>query len=153
MFQLPPTTLVNRVIPKNAFDNYTSSKQKRLFTEKLAKIKWENKLSAQTINLGGKDVKEIQIFSVALKEKEQFGDILQIIDRSIPYPIIFVVTCEDLRMISLSKKHAHPTNENIAVIDWTFTSDWFTANKNPYQVEPQTKSRLCFQRPLFSAFR
>jgi len=134
MFQLPPTTIVNKVIPKNAFDNYTSSKQKRMFTDKVAKIKWENKLSASTINLGGNEVEEIQIFSIVLKEKDQIGDLLQIIDRSIPYPIIFLVTYGEETMISLAKKHPHPTNENTAVIDWTFTSAWVEKTNNPYRL-------------------
>ncbi|MGD9929589.1 MAG: DUF4391 domain-containing protein [Mangrovibacterium sp.] len=150
MFQLPPTTIVNKVIPKNAFDNYTSSKQKRMFTDKVAKIKWENKLSASTINLGGNEVEEIQIFSIVLKEKDQIGDLLQIIDRSIPYPIIFRITHDDETMISLAKKHPHPTNENTAVIDWIFTSGWFVNSENPYQLNLKQSldfifNDLCFQ--------
>lgn len=150
MFQLPPTTIVNKVIPKNAFDNYTSSKQKRMFTDKVAKIKWENKLSASTINLGGNEVEEIQIFSIVLKEKDQIGDLLQIIDRSIPYPIIFLVTYGEETMISLAKKHPHPTNENTAVIDWTFTSAWVEKTNNPYRLNLKQSldfifNDLCFQ--------
>ncbi|WP_430971640.1 DUF4391 domain-containing protein [Sunxiuqinia rutila] len=150
MFQLPQTTIVNKIIPKNAFDNYTSSKQKRMFTDKVAKIKWENKLSATTINLEGNEVEEIQIFSISLKEKDQIADLLQIIDRSIPYPIIFLVTHGEEAMISLSKKHPHPTNENTAVIDWTFTSAWFDKAKNSYQLNLRQSldfifNDLCFQ--------
>ncbi|WP_299581695.1 DUF4391 domain-containing protein [uncultured Sunxiuqinia sp.] len=150
MFQLPQTTIVNKVIPKNAFDNYTSSKQKRMFIDKVAKIKWENKLSATTINLEGIEVEEIQIFSICLKEKDQIADLIQIIDRSIPYPIIFLVTHGEEAMISLAKKHPHPTNENTAVIDWTFTSAWFDKAENPYQLNLRQSldfifNDLCFQ--------
>ncbi|MDZ7847390.1 MAG: DUF4391 domain-containing protein [Owenweeksia sp.] len=34
--------------------------------------------------------------------------------------------------ISTSKKHPHPANEDNAVIDWTFKTDWFAISDNPY---------------------
>lgn len=39
-FSLPPFTYVNRAIPKNAFDPYTGTKEKKEFVEKVDKIRW-----------------------------------------------------------------------------------------------------------------
>ena len=33
-FNLPASTIVNRFIPKNAFDDYTNTKQKKKFVER-----------------------------------------------------------------------------------------------------------------------
>jgi hypothetical protein len=122
--QLPKPTLVNRVIPKNAFDSYCTHQQRRLFTEKIEKIRWTNKLAWETINLPGNEIKEIQCFEIELRQKDGIEEALRIIDRAIPYPILFKLTLVDLRKWVISKKHPNPTNEDNAVIDWTFESEW-----------------------------
>ena len=123
-FELPKSTIVNRFIPKNAFDDYTNSSQKKKFTDTIDKITWLNKLSKDTINLDGSDVKEIQIFEIKLKSKEIIQALLNIIDKSIPYHIIFVVSFGEETYLSTSKKHNHINNESTAVIDWNFISEW-----------------------------
>lgn len=123
-FELPKSTIVNRFIPKNAFDDYTNSSQKKKFTDVIDKITWLNKLSKDTINLDGNDVKEIQIFEIKLKTKEKIQPLLNIIDKAIPYHIIFIVSFGEEIYLSTAKKHNHVNNENSAVIDWNFASEW-----------------------------
>ena len=123
-FDLPDKVKVNRVVPKNAFDSFTNSKQKQMFTDLIKRITWSYKLSETTTNLPAKEVKEIQIFFVELKQKEKVQALLDIIDKSIPYPIIFLVNYEGNYYFSTSTKHPHPVYENISVIDWTFNSEW-----------------------------
>ena len=69
-FNLPHQTIVAKNVPKNAFDIYTNSQQKKLFVDVVEKIKWTNKLSKETINLEGKEINEIQIFQIELRKKE-----------------------------------------------------------------------------------
>src|SRR5690606_41307343 len=135
LFSLPHTAKVNRVIPKNAFDSYTTAKQKKLFTELIARITWTHKLSPDTINLEAKDIKEIQVFKIELKVKQEIQPVLDIIDKSIPYNIIFVVEHDTMIYISTSSKHPHPINEDNAVIDWTFKTDWFQPSQNKYTLQ------------------
>lgn len=133
-FNLPKQTQVNKSIPKNAFDSYINSKQKKLFVDIIERIRWTNKLSVETINLEGKEISEIQIFQVTLRKKENIEKLLEIIDKSIPYHIIFVLNFEDQVKISVAQKHLHPTNENNAVIDWTFKSEWLNKDLIKYQL-------------------
>lgn len=133
-FQLPPTTNVQRIISKNNFDSYTNTKQKKLFTDKITRITWNQKLSTETVNLEFNEIKEIQIFTIELKVKEEISPVLDIIDKAIPYHIIFIVRYQDHIYISTSKKHSNPTNENSSVIDWTFKSNWFPGIKSKYQL-------------------
>ena len=123
-FNLPKQTQVNKSIPKKSFDVYINSKQKKMFVDIIDKIKWTNKISTETINLEGKEISEIQIFQVALRKKENIKVLLEIIDKSIPYHIIFVLTYENEVMLSVSQKHLHPTNVNNTVVDWTFKTEW-----------------------------
>lgn len=134
LFNLPLRTKVGRVIPKNAFDEYTNTKQKKEFTDYIQRITWTNKLSKDTINLDGRDVQEIQVFRVELKLKTDITKVLEIINKAIPYHIVFWVEFNNHAYITTAAKHPHPTNDNISVIDWTFTSDWFEKNKNSYML-------------------
>jgi len=124
MFTLPTSTIVNRVIPKSAFDKFSDSRQKRLFIDKVNKIRWLNKLSVDTINLVGVEVKEIQLIEIELRQKDLIPDLLKIIDKAIPYHILFILKYGDLYLLSASQKHIHPGNENLSVIDWTFSTGW-----------------------------
>tara|TARA_R110002096_G_scaffold21043_8_gene68822 strand:+ start:50708 stop:51364 length:657 start_codon:yes stop_codon:yes gene_type:complete len=131
-FNLPSRTKVGRVVPKNAFDEYTNTKEKKLFTDCIQRISWTHKLSTDTVNLDAKDIQEIQVFKVELKLKSDILKILEIINKSIPYHIVFWVEHYQEAYISTASKHPHPTNEDVSVIDWTFTSDWFNKENNSY---------------------
>jgi hypothetical protein len=134
ILELPLKSRVNKVVPKNAFDDYTNSSQKRKFTEVISKLTWLNKLSFETVNIKGKDIKEIQVFQVDLKKPEGFGDVLQVIDKAIPYHIVFCIYFKEQLMFSASQKHLNPTNEDMAVVDWSFTSKWMDKSDNSYKL-------------------
>jgi hypothetical protein len=135
LFILPPSTRVSRVIPKNAFDSYVSNRQKRLFTDLVSKIVWTHKISPETVNLESKSISEIQLFRIELKTDQEFKPVLELIDKAIPYQIIFAVTFGEQALISTSVKHAHPVKPEQSVIDWTLKSDWFMASTNPYSIQ------------------
>jgi hypothetical protein len=132
IFSLPPTTIVDRVIPKNKFHHYTNTKQKKILSEIVSRIVWTHKLSPETVNLEGKDIKEIQVFQVELKAKDDIQPLLDIIDKAIPYSIVFVVEYNGHIFLSTSPKHAHPANEDNAVIDYTFKTKWFLPEEKQY---------------------
>lgn len=140
MFNLPRSTEVDKIIPKNAFDAFTSTKQKKAIAEKLLRIKWIHKLSSDTTNLRGREIEEIQVFDIELKEKTDIKDLLVLINKAIPYPIIFIVRFEELLHLSTSPKHINPNKENSAVIDYTFNSGWI--NKNEFNFKIDLKNSL-----------
>jgi len=150
MFALPHTTIVNRAVPKNSFDAYTNSKQKKLLSTHIDKIRWSNKLSTQTIKLEGKDIQEIQLFNIYLKQKDAVEEVLTIIDKSIPYHIIFALIFNEEVMFSAAQKHLHPTIDNVSIIDWRFTSPWVQADDIQYQLHLKNSlddvfTDFCFQ--------
>lgn len=132
LFKLPSRTKVGRIIPKNAFDKYTNTKQKKIFTDYIQRITWTHKLSTDTVNIATKVIQEIQVFKVELKQKSDILKILEIITKAIPYHIVFWVEHNQEAYISTASKHPHPTNEDVSVIDWTFTSDWFNKENHSY---------------------
>ena len=133
IFDLPKSTDVNKNVPKNAFDQYSNTNQKKLFKDQIQRITWTHKLSEQTVNLESKNIKEIQIFKVELKSKIKIAKILNTIDKAIPYHIAFWVQYNEYAYLSTSCKHNHPINDNMSVIDWVFSSDWFKARDSEYE--------------------
>ena len=132
VFDLPYSTEVNKVVPKNAFETYSSPKQKKQFTELVQKITWLNKLSVDTTNLNSIEIKEIQIFHFELKSKQKIDSLITVVDKAIPYPIVFIISMENEFYISTSKKHLHPLNEDNAIIDWRFESEWILKDENKF---------------------
>ena len=134
VFKLPATTIVNKVVPKNLFDSYTTVKQKKLFADLIQRITWTHKLAHDTVNLEAKEIKEIQVFKVELKSLDRVDSLLAIIDKAIPYNIIFIVAFQENMYLSTSVKHPHPVNADNAVVDWTFKTNWFPAEDNKYNL-------------------
>jgi hypothetical protein len=149
MFELPETTVVNRVIPKNSFEKYATASQRKQFTEYVQKIIWLNKLSEETTNLQGNEIKEIQVFLIELKQKQKIDGILSVIDKAIPYPIIFSIRYDSIYYCSVSQKHAHPLNDNNAIIDWTFRTDWLDISKKHLSIILKKNLEAVFENICF----
>lgn len=123
-FTLPASTVVGRAIPKNSFDAYMSSAQKRLLGGQIERLRWTHKLSTDTINLPGLSLKEIQFFEVTLRDPNKISALLDVIDRAIPYPIVFTLQFGDQISWRVAVKHPNPVNQDNAVIDWIFAGAW-----------------------------
>lgn len=134
VFDLPPATEFGKVVPKNAFDKYTNSKQKKMMSDSIQRIRWINKLSPKTTNLPSKHIEEIQVFFVELKYKNDIPTILNIIQRVIPYHIVFILQYEEEIKISTAAKHLNPSLKDTAVLDFTLESSWYYQNENTLQI-------------------
>lgn len=98
LFNLPKTCLVDKTIPKSKFftKNLINYKLKEKFTLQISKIIWKYKLSCNTLNISFTDkIKEIQIFEIKLKQKIIPKNILKIINKSIPYTILYHFKFDD----------------------------------------------------------
>lgn len=98
MITLPKECIVDKFIPKKTFYEKVniSNSLKQEFIEKLEKITWKYKVSESNINVSKTDsVEEIEIFEILLKEKYNSKNILKVITKEIPYPILFVVKYND----------------------------------------------------------
>ncbi len=73
-----------------------SAELKRLFTEQICVIYWRNKISPSTVNLAaGETVTEIEVFEIRLNHPGLDKRVLHLIDREIPYHILFLLMHED----------------------------------------------------------
>ena len=94
MLELPKSTVFGRRIPKQKFyDNLNVNAQlKRVFVEQINLITWRNKIAPTTLNIPkGESVSEIEVIAIQLNQRELDKRILPLIDKEIPYHILFLL--------------------------------------------------------------
>lgn len=117
---LSKNAIVNKVIPKQAFYSRLSisNKLKNEFIDKIQRITWLYKLSEKTLNISKtKNVEEIQIFQIELKERDIPKNVLKLIDKAIPYPILFIFKFEQEQVFGISLKKG-------GVLENYYFSEW-----------------------------
>ncbi len=90
--KLPRAAFVNKFIPKNKFYEKAavSAKLQKEFVDKIQKITWKYKLAESTVGITKTDnVTEIQIFEIELKEQVIPKNVLKVIEKAIPYQILY----------------------------------------------------------------
>lgn len=98
MIDLPRSTVFNRRIPKQKFYENLSvtAELKRIFVEQINMIYWRNKISPTTVNIAaGETVAEIEVIEIRLNQPSLDKRVLQLIDREIPYHILFLLVYEE----------------------------------------------------------
>jgi hypothetical protein len=98
MLNLPESTAFGKRISKQKFyDNLTVTPQLRqVFVEQISLITWRNKIASSTLNIAeGEAVKEIEVIAIRLNQKELDRRVLPLIDKEIPYHILFFLEYGD----------------------------------------------------------
>lgn len=94
----PSTTIVHKRISKKTLYEQAeiNSATKNLFSEQIDSIFWEHKISKDTANVEtGQKIKEIVVIKIILSAPQIDTSILKIINKAIPYPILFLVNYQD----------------------------------------------------------
>lgn len=118
MFDLPASARVDRIIPKTKFYERTqiSTAIRDEFTGIIGRITWLYKISQSTMNIPAADtVEELQIFFIELKTKDIPVKALSVVDKAIPYPILYTLehgndTCYVIQH-KLDSKHRYYKTE------------------------------------------
>jgi len=95
---LPHNAIVNKFVAKTKFYEKASlsSKLQNEFINKIQEITWKYKLAENTIGISKTDkVTEIQVFEIELKEQIIPKNILKVIDKAIPYQILYQFVYKD----------------------------------------------------------
>ncbi len=134
---LPEKALVNKKIPKNKFyEKLQAGKSlKSRFVRQVDHIVWKYKLSRDTINISPtKEIEEIQVFEVHLKEKALAREVLDCIDRAIPYPILFVLIYMDEYQLGVAYKQRSKQHEDKSTVDSYYFSDWYDHSTEVFEI-------------------
>ena len=127
MLDFPKSTVFNKRIPKKKFYEKlsVSSNLEQQFMKEIDTIYWKNKLSPETLNISaGTNVTEIEVFEITLKEQSISKNIIEVIDREIPYYLVFVLRHKDLGQIWISFKEDSKSREGKFKVDSYYKTDW-----------------------------
>jgi len=118
--KLPENAYVNKFIAKSKFYERAtlSTKLQNEFIKKIQKITWRYKLAEDTIGISKTEkVTEIQIFEIELKEQVIPKNVLKVIDKTIPYQILYIFTYKDNFAYGITLKENSVT-QNYYFSEW-----------------------------------
>lgn len=131
IYEYPKKTKFGKMVAKSKIYKHAnaSSALKDKFKAQIDKITWSYKLAPETLNLNASDsVSEIQIFDVKVKIQNVSEELLRVIDKVIPFPIIFQLYYEDKIKIKAAYKRPSDADSSKWVIESYFESEWLDAD-------------------------
>ena len=134
MFGFPASTEFGKRIPKQKFyENIDiTPDQKRLFIKQIHSICWQCKLAATTLNLAaGSTVTEVEVFGLELNAPELDETLLRLIDKAIPYHILYILTYDSRAQAWIGYKD---TSGGSAAIRYYHT-DWIPEDELQFRVD------------------
>ena len=138
MLSLPKSTEFNRRIPKQKFyENLSVTPElKRVFVDQISVIYWRNKLAATTLNVGqGERVTEVEIFEMKLNQPSIDTKVLQLIDKEIPYHILYLLEYHGEYQAWIGYKEPSAAKADIFKVNSYYNTDWTTLDKLPLRMD------------------
>lgn len=137
MLALPSTTAYGRRIPKQKFyDHLSVSPQlRRVFIDQIAAIIWRNKISADTANITmGDTVTELEVLEIQLTSEQLDSAVLRLIDREIPYHILFVLTHDGRAQAWIGYKEAAQGGSSAFKVTAYYHTRWMSEDELTLQM-------------------
>ena len=145
MLKLPERTYYNKRIPKNKFYEKlkVKSKLEKQFSTEIESVYWKHKLAPDTLNISaGKNVQEIEIFEINLRQQGISSSIIETIDREIPYHILFVLRYQESAQLWISFKESSKNREGKFKVASYYCTDWLKAEELTLSVEGLTLDKV-----------
>ena len=136
--EFPKSTEFNKRISKQRFyDNLSvTSELKQLFVQQILTIYWRNKIAPSTVNIeAGKEVVEIEIFQLKLNQQNLDLKVLELIDKGIPYHILFLLEYNGLFQACIGYKEIDNTQSNSFKMHNYYQTNWLTIEQLNLQIE------------------
>ena len=138
MINLPKSTEFNKRIPKQKFYeklNVTPT-LKRSFIDQIKTVIWRNKIAESTLNISpGKTVTEIEIFEIQLNSSELDTDVLKLIDKEIPYHIVFILSFDGKYQAWTAYKEEAASGNSAFKVDTYYHTEWIEEEKLPLKAD------------------
>ena len=138
MINLPKSTEFNKRIPKQKFYeklNVTPA-LKRSFIDQIQTVIWRNKIAESTINIApGKTVTEIEIFEIQLNSSELDTDVLKLIDKEIPYHIVFILSFDGKYQAWTAYKEEAASGNSAFKVDTYYHTEWVAEEELPLKAD------------------
>ena len=103
---LPKSTEINKFVAKTNFYKRANITPKihNFIEQQVDRITWANKVAPTTMNISSGEVVEFQVFYIQLKTPDLDNIVPIFIQKSVPYPILFVISGpRGVRVIAVTK--------------------------------------------------
>ena len=103
---LPKSSEINKFVAKTNFYKRANITPKihDFIEQQLDRITWVNKVAPTTMNISSGDVVEFQVFHIQLKTPDLDNVVPIFIQKSVPYPILFVISgARGVRAVAVTK--------------------------------------------------
>lgn len=127
LYNFPSSAFFGKSIPKEKIYAHAavSNRTKEYFIKDVKKITWSYKLAPETINLPArKGVSEIQALTIELKTGRLRPEVLRTIDRTIPSPILFILSFENQSRYAAAYKRRSEADNSKWVVSAYFETVW-----------------------------
>ena len=131
LYQFPKKAAFGRAVAKNKIYERAgvNTKLKARFVNDINTIVWAYKLAPQTINIpASPDVQELQVFTLDLKVPDLSVEVLEVIDKAIPSPILFELNYSGKQSYTAAYKRVSEADKTKWVISDYFETQWFSVS-------------------------
>lgn len=135
---LPDSTFLGTRITKKMLvdNNELSSNDKKLVTDVIQSIVWQNTLKPETLNVPVYVTETVEYIEIAvirvvlksdIKNKAKLKNVAKLLHTLIPYPVILLLELGEELAISLADKRINQADKSKLVIEHIYNSDWLSS--------------------------
>lgn len=138
MFDLPRTTEFNKRIPKQKFYEKLSvtAELQRIFVEQINAIYWKYKIAPSTLNIGKSEtVIELEVFEIKLNQSSLDKRVLQLIDKEIPYHILYLLEYKGDYQSWIGYKEYNTAKPDTFKVNGYYHTEWLPFDKLPLRLD------------------
>lgn len=132
MLGLPKSTEYNKRISKTQFYRNLNlpNKVKQQFVDEIDTIIWQNKISPDTMAVPkGEEVTEIEVIEIRLHQRGVSDNILEVMDRGIPYHIVFALTFKGEVQVAIGYKEKNQKKDAKYRVEGYYFSEWASTDE------------------------
>ena len=107
----------------------------RLFTDQIDSIYWAQAGTGYHQRESGTSVLEIQILQIRLKTESLDESVITLIDREIPYHLVFVVCYQDYGQLWIATKNEAKNREDKYKVNQYYKTEWMPLEKLSLKLE------------------
>lgn len=109
---------------------------KHTFVEQIKVIYWHNKIATTTMNLAiGKEVTELEVFTIKLHGEDLDESVLHQIDKEIPYHILFLLQYGDKYQAWICYKETAASGNMALKVNRYYHTPWVMKEELPLKIE------------------
>lgn len=156
---LPESAVVaNRIDKKALYDNADlSANEKRWLKDDVEKIIWEYRIANDTVNIRGYvddsvDYSEIQVIGILLRTESHAHNIADLMLRSMPYPLIIILSHDEKLMIVGAHVHINQNDRSRLTVEEPVRSKWLSVDDDMLEILDMSSPGPSDLRQLYIRF-